>query len=154
MSVQPPARQAVIYMTMWVLELSFPYLKVGGTKTNHTEASALKTDVRPLIEVSTAIQIYLPVCRTWNCFLFFSSALSWPLLFFLAACLPFFPPTPTHFTANAVSPYAYFFQLMSCTWLLKCCQTAIKVRRHQEIDVFPTANKHWSTIRNNVKNSH
>ncbi len=41
-SVQPPARQAVIYMTLWVPELSFPYLKVGGTKTNHTEASVLK----------------------------------------------------------------------------------------------------------------
>lgn len=88
-SVQPPARQAVIYMTMWVPELSFPYLKVGGTKTNHTEASVLKIDVRPLIEVSTAIQIYLPAYRTSNCFLYFSSSLSWPL--FLTVCLPFFP---------------------------------------------------------------
>lgn len=40
--VQPPARQAVIYMTMRVPELSFSYLKVGVTKTNHSEASVLK----------------------------------------------------------------------------------------------------------------
>lgn len=151
-SIQPPARQAVIYMTMWVPELSFPYLKVGGTKTNHTEASVLKkTDVGPLFEVGTAIQIYQPVCRTWNWFLFFSSTIFWPFLLFLTVwlCLSFLPrPTQTHFPANAGSSYTYFDELHMVIQVLPNC---IKIWWHQEIDVFPTANKHWSLLKNNVK---
>lgn len=61
-SVQPPARQAVIYMTMRVPELSFSCLKVGVTKTNHAEASVPKYWYR-----TSYWSPNLPA-RTRNCF--------------------------------------------------------------------------------------
>lgn len=151
-SVQLAARQPVIYMTVWVPELSFPYLKVGGTKTNHTEASALKKKTKKkqsgTSHWSQHSNSNFPACFAELKIAFFSSLPLYLCNFFLAVrcCLSSFLNLSNTFHCNSL----HFLMLMSTTRLLKCCQTAIKVRQHQGINVFPTPNKHWSTLKNDI----